>query len=149
MTDIQKHPGGRPLLFKKVKELANKIDDYFHYCDNRIKTIYDDKTGKQIAITHPAPYTMSGLARSIGVDRQTLINYSHKDQFFGTIRAAREKVHEDVENRLMETRNEKGAIFNLKNNFGWKEENKTDITSMGEKIEPLQVIIIEDKPHDE
>jgi hypothetical protein len=77
---------------------------------------------------------MSGLARRLGVDRETILNYSKKEQFFGTIRAAREKVHEDVETRLMATRNEKGAIFNLKNNFGWKDQQEIDHTTKGKEL---------------
>jgi hypothetical protein len=145
MATPKKQPNGRPPAFTSEKELGKLIDEYFDYCDNRTKTIWDEKTSQEIVIIHPAPYTMSGLARRLGVDRDTLINYSKKKKFFGTIRAAREKVHEDVENRLMETRNEKGAIFNLKNNFGWKDENKTDITSQGEKLEPTTIVIVEDK----
>lgn len=134
-----KHAGGRPLEFKTVEELQAKIDEYFEWCDNRIKTIFDEKTNKELVINYPAPYTMSGLARRLGIDRKTLVNYSHRDEFFPAIRAARERVHEDVETRLMDTRNEKGAIFNLKNNFGWKDEsvNKTDLTSKGKPLSLL------------
>ena len=39
---------------------------------------------------------------------------------------ARDKVQEDVENRLMETKNEKGAMFNLKNNIGWKDKSEIE-----------------------
>jgi hypothetical protein len=124
----QKHPGGRPLAFKSVQELQDKIEDYFTWCDNRTKKIYDNKKGIEYMVSDPAPYTMSGLARRLGVDRETILNYSKKEEYFGTIRDAREKVHEDVETRLMGTKNEKGAIFNLKNNFGWKDESKVDNT---------------------
>lgn len=128
------NPVGRPLAFKSVEELQKVIDEYFEWCDNRIKTIWDDKTQTEIAVTNPAPYTMSGLARRLGIDRKTLLNYSKKDEFFPTIREARERVHEDVETRLMGTRNEKGAMFNLKNNFGWKDETKTDVTTGGKPL---------------
>ena len=137
--DESKHPGGRPLAFKTVKELQKKIDEYFEWCDNRTKMMMT-KAGLEVMITVPAPYTMSGLARRLGIDRRTLVNYSHKEKFFLTIRDARERVQEDVENRLMETKNEKGAIFNLKNNFGWQDKNETDVTSKGEKVEGLVIV---------
>jgi hypothetical protein len=129
-----KHAGGRPLIFKNKEELEKVIDEYFEWCDNRLVQGYDEKENKQFAYISPAPYTMSGLARRIGVDRRTLLNYSDKEEFFPTIARARERVHEDVESRLMGTRNERGAIFNLKNNFGWKEESHQDITSGGKPI---------------
>jgi hypothetical protein len=122
-----KHAGGRPVLFKTPEELQEKIDEYFRFCDARIKTIFDPRTNKEAIINYPAPYTMSGLARRLGIDRQTLVNYSNKEEFFDTIREARQRVEEDIENRLMETKNEKGAMFNLKNNFGWKDTEKNTL----------------------
>lgn len=125
--------GGRPPIFKTPEEMKKVIEEYFTWCDNRVKEIYNEKLGT-IAIIHPAPYTITGLARRIGMDRHTLVTYSKKDKFYATIRDARLRVQEDIENRLMETRNEKGAMFNLKNNFGWHDETKTDITSGGKPI---------------
>jgi hypothetical protein len=129
-----KNKVGRPLAFKSVQELQEKIDEYFEWCDNRTKEVYIEKTASTVVINHPAPYTMSGLARRLGIDRDTLINYSHKEEYFGAIRAAREKVHEDVENRMMETKNEKGAMFSLKNNFGWKDQSAIDHTTKGNAL---------------
>jgi DNA-binding XRE family transcriptional regulator len=130
-----KQPEGKPLAFKTVEELEKAIEEYFAYCENRIKTIWDDTKQKEIVVTNPAPYTMSGLARRLGIDRRTLIDYAHRDKYLPTIKAARERIHEDVETRLME-KQATGAIFNLKNNFGWKDESHTDITSGGESLAP-------------
>lgn len=124
-------PGGRPLIFKSVEELQEKIDEYFDWCDNRTKSIYIKELGDNMEVSAPAPYTMSGLARRLGIDRDTLLNYSKKEEFFGTIKAARERVQEDVETRLMETSNQSGAIFNLKNNFGWKDKTEVDTNISG------------------
>lgn len=130
-----KRPVGRPLTFKTAKELQKVIDEYFDWCENRIKTIWDESKQKEIVVNNPAPYTMSGLARRMGIDRHTLLNYAEKDEFLATIKAARERIHEDVETRLME-KQATGAIFNLKNNFGWRDESHTDITSGGESLAP-------------
>lgn len=119
------NPVGRPLSFKTVEDLQKQIDEYFDFCDNRIKKVVD-KLGREYAITDQAPYTMSGLARRLGVDRRTLVNYSNKEEFFPTIREARARVEEDVETRMMETKNEKGAAFSLKNNFEWKDKSEED-----------------------
>lgn len=115
---------GRPLLYKTPEEMQKIIDEYFDWCDNRaVKTINGD--GKEYMVSSSAPYTMSGLARRLGMDRRTLIDYAHKDEFLPTIKAARERVHEDVETRLME-KQATGAIFNLKNNFGWKDTSEVE-----------------------
>jgi hypothetical protein len=139
--------GGRPLQYKTVEELQSAIDDYFDYCDNRIKQIHT-KEGETVAITHPAPYTMSGLARRLGLSRQALSEYSHREQFGDAIKAAREKVQEDIETRLMETSNQSGAIFNLKNNFGWKDKTETDITTGGDKLNAALVEFVDGKSKD-
>ena len=49
---------GRPKIFNDVKEVEEKINAYFNYCEEKEK-----------------PYTMSGLAYYLGISRQTLVNY--------------------------------------------------------------------------
>jgi hypothetical protein len=129
------HAGGRPKLFTSVEEMQKKIDEYFAYCDNRVVQGYDNKTNEQFAYVSPEPYTMSGLAYYLGMDRRSLINYKNDQEFFPTIKAARDRVEMDIDRRL----NDKGTftpglIFNLKNNFGWKDQTQQDITSGGKPI---------------
>lgn len=121
------NPVGRPPKFSTVDQLQKAIDEYFDYCDNRIQQIYSKKTGDVIEVINPEPYTMAGLAYHMGIDRDTLINYSKRDKFIGAIKRARDKVHMDVERRLMEDA-PTGAIFNLKNNFGWKDKSEIENT---------------------
>lgn len=137
----KKHPGGRPPKFKSVKEIQVAIDNYFFNCDNR-KIEQLDKLGRIVEVKVKAPYTMSGLANSLNISRETLCDYRKNkgDEFSEAITCARAKVQEDIENRLMETRNEKGAIFNLINNFGWKQKTETDLTSKGDKIEGNTIV---------
>ena len=121
------NPVGRPLIFETVKEVEEKIKEYFDYCDNRLVNGYDNKTNQQFAYINPEPYTMSGLAYYLEIDRKTLLNYSKKEEFFLTIKRARDKVEMDVDRRL----NDKnaftpGLIFNLKNNFDWKDKSEID-----------------------
>lgn len=123
---MQRVTAGRPLLFESAEEMQSKIDEYFAYCDNRIQHIYSAKSEGVIELLNPAPYTTHGLARTLGCHRSTLNNYEKNDKFFDTIKAAREKIAEDVETRLME-KNATGAIFNLKNNFGWKDEQTQNV----------------------
>jgi hypothetical protein len=116
----EKNKGGRPLKFKTVKELQKKIDAYFKKCD-------EDKD----------PYTITGLALALDTSRQGLINYDEKEGFIDTIKKAKLK----VENYL-ETKSLKGdivpviTIFNLKNNFGWKDKTEHDLTSSDRSMSP-------------
>lgn len=141
-TPKSSNPVGRPLKYKTVEALETAIEEYFQLQDNRIQQVYSAKQDAVLEMVNPAPYTMSGLARAMGIDRDTLINYASKEEYFGAIKAARERVHEDVEQRLME-KQATGAIFNLKNNFGWKDKTETDITSGGN---PIQIYIPEKLP---
>lgn len=129
------NPVGKPLAFKTVKELDDKIEEYFDWCDNRIRTTVD-KDGNEKTYTWPAPYTMSGLAYYLDIDRKTLVNYSHKEDYFPTIKRARARVEQDLETRLLESRTPVGVIFNLKNNFSWVDESKqtldANVTSTNE-----------------
>lgn len=133
---IKKHPGGAPLLFKTPEVLQKAIDEYFDHCDNRLVQGYDNKTNEQFAYISPEPYTMSGLAYALGVDRKTILNYSDREQFFPTIKRARDRVQMDVERRLME-KQPTGAIFNLKNNFGWVDETKSVLA--GDEDNPIKI----------
>lgn len=134
---------GRPLKFKSAEELQSKIDEYFDHCDNRIRYVYSKKRDEVVEIIDPEPYTMAGLAYALGVDRDTILNYEKRENYSALIKEARIRVQTDVERRLMEGSNAAGAIFNLKNNFGYKDRTETDITSRGESIAPKIVSSIE------
>lgn len=127
-----KDKGGRPLLFKSPKELQKAIDEYFDICDARIKQIHS-KEGESYAIANPEPYTMSGLAYALGIDRKTLINYAHKDGFSALLKNARSRVEADVERRMNDKETfTPGLIFNAKNNFDWKDKSEIDTNHSGE-----------------
>jgi len=107
------HAGGRPLKFKSPEELQEKIDAYF------------------LSVV-PRQYTITGLAMALDVDRDTLLNYQDKPEFFGTIKRAKTKIEWGYELTLRE-RGSSGDIFGLKN-FGWTDKTEQDITSKGEQI---------------
>jgi len=126
----------RPTLYTNPEEVESIIDEYFTYCDNRIQQVYSAKADGVIEVLDPAPYTMAGLAYALGMDRRSLLNYSKKEQFFPTIKRARERVERDVEERMNDKgRFTVGLIFNAKNNFGWVE--KTELNARVENVTPI------------
>lgn len=120
-------PAGRPPIYNTVEELEPLVDEYFTFCDNRIRYVYSKKRDKVVEVIDPEPYTMAGLAYHLGMDRDTLLNYSKKKEFIGTIKRARDRVHLDVERRLMDGAGA-GAIFSLKNNFNWRDKSEQELT---------------------
>lgn len=108
------------LKYKNEKELEKAIDNYFSKCDEKEK-----------------PYTMTGLALSLGIDRTTLINYGKKDLFSTLIKKAKSKVEEQLEESLYRLGNNSGVIFNLKNNYGWKDNIDVNNNQGIDKVEEL------------
>lgn len=107
----------RPNKFKSVEEMQTAIDNYFKDCDEKER-----------------PYTISGLAYALNTNRQTLLDYQEKDEFTDTIKKAKAKIEQFVEERLFMGSNTAGVIFNLKNNYDWKDKQEiaadvnTDVT---------------------
>lgn len=122
---------GRPPKFDNPEDLKTAIEEYFTFCDNRIQQVYSKKRDAVIEIINPEPYTMAGLAYALGMDRRSLLNYMNNDLFFSHVKTARDKVQTDVERRLMEGQ-PAGAIFNLKNNFGYVDKTEIDQNISGE-----------------
>lgn len=115
------------LKYKTREQLQKGIDKYFKDCDEKGK-----------------PYTMSGLAYSLGIDRVTLINYGKNDLFFTLIKEAKDRVQAQLEeNALMGKGNATFTIFNLKNNYGWKDQLEVDTNK--EELSKLDELLTEIK----
>ncbi|NHW45955.1 hypothetical protein HAV21_03460 [Paenarthrobacter sp. MSM-2-10-13] len=154
-TPEEKNKGGRPLKFKTVDELQVAIDSYFDACDphleSRLVESGINERGETIfaqrkVMTEQKPYTVSGLARALGIHRETLVNYKESDQFSDSVMAAYDRCHEWAENALF-TKSATGAAFSLKNNWGWKERQEIDHTTDGKPMQALvEIVRSGDKP---
>lgn len=100
--------GGRPTKYNKPEEMQSDIDAYFSQC------FADEK-----------PVTISGLAYALDMTTECLRNYGTKDEFSATVKKAKQRVEIALEERLAGNA-PTGAIFNLKNNFGWKDKVETE-----------------------
>ena len=124
---------GRPRKYETVEEMEEVIEEYFDKCDESKR-----------------PYTVTGLAIALDMSRQDLINYcdrtdENNQPFFDTIKRAKNRVENSVEEGLLSGKyNATGAIFNLKNNYGWKDKQEQEITGAnGDKFE-LNIKVIKD-----
>lgn len=112
------------MKFKSVEELEKKIEAYF-----------DDEKNK--------PYTICDLCVWLDCDRQTLLNYQEKEEFFDTIKKAKTKIEASIEKgALLGVFNPTFSIFNMKNNFGWQDKQEIDTTTSN------RIEIINDLPSD-
>lgn len=125
-------PAGRPPKWKSVEELKNQIEAYFISIED------PDKPGYYLR-----PPTITGLALALGTTRQTLLEYEgevegrdDKDpRFADTIKEAKVKCEQWVEeNAMIGKANATFSIFNLKNNYGWRDKTEQDVTSGGKPI---------------
>jgi len=121
------------MKYKTLEELQEAIDKYFK----------EDAMIKMGEHEMFAP-TMSGLAYSLGMCRKTLLNYSNKDEFLHAIKDARNRIAAALEQRLYFS-NPTGVIFNLKNNFDWKDKQEVETKDVTQEIsdEDLNAKIVE------
>lgn len=116
----EKHAGGRPPKFKNKEELEVKLQEY-----------------KEYLLDSGKPPTIAGLAYYTGIDRQTIYNYSYKDEFFDTIKEFRDFVIMNYEELAIDKGN--GGIVFLLKNYGYTD--KQEVEHSGEM---QQVVIIDD-----
>jgi hypothetical protein len=96
---------GRPMTYSSPEELERVIQLYFDTCDRQER-----------------PYTVTGLAFTVGMTRDQLIKYQERPEFMDTIKYAKQRVAVYVEEQLYrKSGSVTGIIFSLKNNFGWKD----------------------------
>ena len=133
--------GGRPLRFPTLDSLAVKIDDYFNTItitkpiftsvmtgkDDEDNPIYAsvprlNNMGSQIMDTEylEIPSILS-MCLFMDINRDTLMEYSLKEEYSATIQKAKAKVEAYLADQLHRPTQVAGIIFNLKNNFGWKD----------------------------
>jgi hypothetical protein len=116
----------KPLKWKSPEELQEKINNYFEEC----------KRMKEVP-------TISGLAYALETNRQTLLNYENAEEngwlsrlnnstkraYVDTIKNAKHFVESRYEQALFQQGKTIGAIFTLKNNFGYVDKQEVEQTN--------------------
>ena len=101
----EKNKWWRPLKFESVEVLQEKIDQYFK------------ETSKY-------EWTLTWLAVFLDTSRETLQNYQDREEFFDSIKKAKDMVEMWYEIDLKKKGNT-WTIFALKN-FWWKDKTEVD-----------------------
>lgn len=153
----QNNKVGRPLKFDSVEELQQKIEDYFNDClPHPIEETYYEyveieeeytlkgKTKKRKVrdysqrpiekkkwtISEAKTPTITGLAVFLDTSRRTLLDYETeetKSEYSHTIKKAKDVIEQHWES-LLKGNNVTGVIFNLKNNYAWRDKTEVEAT---------------------
>jgi len=109
----------RPLKFKTPEELQERVDSYFVLCKEQER-----------------PISITGLAIHLDCYRETISNYMERDEFFDTVKKAKQRVENFYEERLT-LPNVAGVVFALKN-FDWsdKQDVAIDHSSKDKSMSP-------------
>lgn len=120
--------GGRPLKYNTVDEIQVLIDGYFESCFAEVPLRTKDGDVIGFERQQVRPYTITGLCMALDTTRETLLDYANKDMFSDAIARAKLKIHNYAEEQLFSAKNPAGVMFNLKNNYGWKDKTEQEIT---------------------
>lgn len=101
---------GRKLKYKSSQELEMCISDYFKKCQHERLV--------------PG---ICGLASYLGITRKTLLNYEKNTELvdYADVVERAKTVIEAYNEQILYSKNNSGAQFILKNNFGYNAEQKT------------------------
>jgi len=105
---------GRPPIYADPEVMEKNIQDYFNTCDNK-----------------DIPYTVPGLAVHLGFESRFRIqDYKNRPLFQHTIKSALSRIESQrVGNMVAGKGNVVGAIFDLKNNFGYVDKREVETTN--------------------
>lgn len=110
---------GRPRLYESAEAFADKVEAYFDQCE--------------------VP-SITGIAYFLGFsDRESFSTYEdYGEDFSRTVKRARLRIEQDRVERLNDkTKFTPGTIFDLKNNYGWKDQQDLNLSG---KVSIMDVI---------
>lgn len=148
---------GRPKKYKTKKALADAIERYFRSISRTIQAqealtgtiIYNDD-GEAIMLTqYIRPPSVTGLCLHLGIDRSTWQNYCDETlhpEFTEVTGMTRSRIEAWLEEQLLiREKGVQGIIFNLQNNYGWKQKQEVELGEKTRKSAAAQGMSVYDK----
>jgi hypothetical protein len=120
---------GAPFKFATPEDLQIAVDKYF-------------------ADPESKPWRMSGLAYYLGVSRVCLLDYKNRTKYGQIVERAKDKIEASIEQLLLERGGPSpaGIIFNLHNNYSWRQKSEQDINVGGQENNPVKIQVNFTKP---
>lgn len=148
---------GRPKKYKSKKALAEAIERYFSSISRTIPAqealtgneIYNDD-GERIMLTqYVRPPSICSMCLYLGIDRSTWQNYCDEKlhpEFESVTAMTRARIEAWLEEQLlMREKGVQGIIFNLQNNYGWREKKELELGAKTRSAVSAQNISAYDK----
>lgn len=88
--------------------------------------------GKEVVVTeYLVPPSVAGISEFLGIHRSTWDNYCDREkypEFFDTTTYARGRMQGWREEQLVTRKDVKGIVFDLENNYGYRERKSFEVT---------------------
>ena len=117
----------KPTKFQDAKKLQKIIDKWFEDCkeNNIIPTV----TGLAVALDTSRKVLLDYENFCDNTDTLKSLDESVKREISNTIKRAKAKIEAGYEQQLLKAKNPAGAIFILKNNYGYKDKQEIEQTN--------------------
>lgn len=130
-------PAGRPKKYSK-KSLEQAVEGYFSSISRTVDvrdedggTVFNDAGDPIRVVEYVRPPSVGGLCLYLGIDRSTWQNYADRTlhpELAEITAYARMRMETYLEEQLLtREKNVQGLIFNLQNNYGWREKREVEL----------------------
>ena len=125
----------REKTYKTERALQAKVEEYFSSISRTVplleadgQTIKNDAGEDILRTEYLRPPTVSGLCLFLNITRRTWENYQKDAELHSITEIARAKMEAYLEEELLSRRKGiQGVIFNLQNNYGWREKKEIEL----------------------
>lgn len=128
---------GRPKKYTK-KGLERAVEGYFASISRTVQArdaakqpLYNDAGEPIRVVEYIRPPTVGGLCLYLGIDRSTWQNYADGrlyPELADVVAGAKARMECWLEEELLtREKNVQGLIFNLQNNYGWREKREVEL----------------------
>lgn len=145
-------PAGRPRKYT-AKKLRNAIGKYFgsitctkDALDAAGEKILNDDGGPIRYTAYIRPPSISALCLFLGIEKRTWTNYADDPDLAPLVEQTKARMEAYLEEQLLiREKGVQGIIFNLQNNYGWKQKQEVELGEKTRKDMNVQSMSLAEK----